>query len=139
VPAGTIVDFVHLGCPHASLVEMQEYARLLGDARVHPDVELWITTSRAVKGLANQDGVVETLRKAGAKVITDTCPMSCHFARTTSPDAGIELPPPPMRTLVADSAKQAKYVRDMIGCQSLLTSSEAAVRTAVTGRFVPRR
>jgi cis-L-3-hydroxyproline dehydratase len=138
-PAGAVVDFVHLGCPHASLVEMQEYARLLADVRVHPEVELWVTTSRAVKSLAGQQGIVDTLREAGAKVVTDTCPMSCHFARTTSPDPGIELPPPPMRTLVADSAKQAKYVRDMIGCESLLTSTDAAVLTAVTGRFVPRR
>ena len=40
---------------HASLVEMHEYGRLLSDARVHPDVELWIITSRAVKSLASQD------------------------------------------------------------------------------------
>jgi len=139
VPAGAEVDFVHLGCPHASLVEMQDYARLLTGVRAHPDVELWITTSRAVKSLADQEGIVETLRQAGAKVITDTCPMSCHFARTTAPDPDIELPPPPMRTLVADSAKQAKYVRDMIQCQSLLTSTEAAIQTAITGRFIPRR
>jgi predicted aconitase len=135
---GKPVDFVHLGCPHASFEEMREYGRLLAGQHVHADVELWITTSRAVKGQAEQEGIVAAVERAGAKVITDTCPMSCHFARTTSPDPDIVLAPPPMRTMVLDSAKQAKYVRDMIRCESLLTDTAAAVQSAVTGRFVPR-
>jgi cis-L-3-hydroxyproline dehydratase len=39
---------------------------------------------------------------------------------------------------VVDSAKQAKYVRDMIQCDVLLTSAAGAVESAVSGRFVPR-
>lgn len=136
---GGAVDFVHLGCPHASIEEMRDYARLLAGKRAADGVELWITTSRAVKSLAEQERILPVLRDAGAKVVTDTCPMSCHFARTTSPDPDIELPAPPMRVMVVDSAKQAKYVRDMIRCETLLTSTEAAVSTAVSGRFVPRQ
>ena len=135
---GERVDFVHLGCPHASFEEMREYGRLLDGRTAAPGVELWITTSRAVRALADQEGITAALRGSGAKLITDTCPMSCHFARTTSPDPDIVLPPPPMRVMVVDSAKQAKYVRDMIRCKTLLTSTAAAVETAVTGRFVPR-
>jgi predicted aconitase len=135
---GERVDFVHLGCPHASFEEMREYARLFAGRTAASGVELWITTSRAVRALADQEGITPALRSSGAKIITDTCPMSCHFARTTSPDPDIELPPPPMRVMVVDSAKQAKYVRDMIRCKTLLTSTAAAVETAVTGRFVPR-
>jgi hypothetical protein len=40
--------------------------------------------------------------------------------------------------VVVDSAKQAKYVRDMIQCPVLLTGAEEAVETACSGRFVPR-
>ena len=137
-PAGGAVDFVHLGCPHASFQEMQDYGKLFAGKKKADGVELWITTSRAVKALAEQEGIVKLLREAGAKIITDTCPMSCHFARTTSPDDDIKLPPPPMSTMVVDSAKQAKYVRDMIQCETLLTDTASAVETAVTGRFVPR-
>ena len=39
-----------------------------------------------------------------------------------------------LRGIVVDSAKQAKYVRDMIRRPTLLTSTE----TAISGRFVPR-
>jgi cis-L-3-hydroxyproline dehydratase len=135
---GGPVDFVHLGCPHASFQEMKEYAALFSGKHKADGVELWVTTSRAVRALAEQEGIVKVLRDAGAKIITDTCPMSCHFARTTSPDDDIKLPPPPMSTMVVDSAKQAKYVRDMIRCETLLTDTASAVETAVTGHFVPR-
>jgi predicted aconitase len=132
-------DIVHLGCPHASLEEMKHYAALLRDKRISPNVEFWITTSRAVRGMAEEAGLLKVLEGAGAKVISDTCPISCHFARTTSPDPKLGVVPPPIRTVVIDSAKQAKYVRDMIRCDTLLTGTEEAVETALTGRFVARR
>ncbi len=132
------VDFVHLGCPHASFQEMKQYATLLEGRTVREGVEVWITTSRAVKALAEQEGLLPIYKAAGAIVITDTCPMSCHFARTTSPDPDIILPEPRIKAMVVDSAKQARYVRDMIMCESLLTSTELAVESAVRGTFVPR-
>ena len=135
-PTDSAVDFVHVGCPHASFEEMKEYGRLLEGKVVADGVELWVTTSRAVKLLAEQNGIVRHITKSGARVITDTCPMSSHFAQTTSPDRTIVLAPPWMRTMVIDSAKQAKYVRDMIRCSTLLTNTEAAIETAVSGKFV---
>jgi predicted aconitase len=131
-------DLVHVGCPHASFEEMKDYARLLDGKRVSPNVELWITTSRAVRNMATEAGLIAPLEQAGAKVISDTCPMSCHFARTASPDPKLGVKPPTLRGIVVDSAKQAKYVRDMIRCPTLLTSTEQAIETAVSGKFVPR-
>ena len=69
---------------------------------------------------------------------SDTCPISCHLARTCSPDPALGVEPPSLRAIVVDSAKQARYIRDMIHCPTLLTSTEKAVETAVSGRFVPR-
>jgi predicted aconitase len=132
-------DIVHVGCPHASFEEMKHYADLLKGKRVREGVEFWITTSRAVRTMADEAGFLSTLTSAGAKVISDTCPISCHFARTTSPDPKLGVVPPPLRTVVVDSAKQAKYVRDMIRCDTLLTGTQEAVETALTGQFVSRR
>jgi len=129
-------DIVHVGCPHASFEEMRDYAARLAGRRIHPDVEFWVTTSRAVRHMAEQAGLLRTIEAAGAKVISDTCPISCHFARTTSPDPALGIVPPPIRTVVVDSAKQAKYVRDMIQCDTLLTTTEGAIETAISGRFV---
>ena len=131
-------DIVHLGCPHASFEEMKHYARLLEGQRIGDGIELWVTTNRHVLQMASDAGLVETIRRSGAKVIADTCPISCHFARTCSPTPTLGVVPPELRTIVVDSAKQARYVRDMIQCPTLFTSSEKAVETAVCGRFVPR-
>lgn len=132
-------SIVHLGCPHASMEEMRFYARHLTDKRVADGVELWITTSRNVRNAAQAEGLVAVLEKAGAKIVADTCPMACHFARTVSPDPQLGVVPPTIQTVVVDSAKQAKYVRDMIQCDTLLTGTVEAIETATTGRFVPRR
>ena len=131
-------DIVHLGCPHASFEEMKHYAALLEGRTVRDGVELWITTNRTVRQMARDSGLLKPIQASGAKVISDTCPISCHFARTTSPDPKLGVEPPTFRTIVVDSAKQARYIRDMIHCPTLLTSTENAVETAVTGRFIPR-
>jgi predicted aconitase len=131
-------DLVHVGCPHASFEEMKHYARLLDGRRVKDGVELWVTTSRQVRQMAADAGLVRTIETAGGKVISDTCPMSCHFARTTSPDPALGVEPSSLRGIVVDSAKQAKYVRDMIRCDTLLTSTERASETALAGTFRPR-
>jgi predicted aconitase len=136
-PAG--LEIVHLGCPHASLEEMKSYRELLDGRRIAPGLELWVTASRGVRRAAEEAGIVAALEAAGAKVISDTCPMACHFARTVSPDPKLGVVPPALRAVVVDSAKQAKYVRDMIQCPVLLTGTAEAAETALTGRFVPRR
>ncbi|EPX85641.1 aconitase X catalytic domain-containing protein [Salipiger mucosus] len=131
-------DLVHLGCPHASFEEMKHYARLLEGRRVADGVEVWITTNRVVRQMAREAGLLAPMLAAGAKVVSDTCPISCHFACTCSPDPALGVEPPKIRTILVDSAKQAHYVRDMIQCPTLLTTSELAVESACTGRFHPR-
>jgi len=100
---------------------------------------VWITTSRGVRRMCEEAGIVRQLENVGAKVIVDTCPISCHFAKTTSPDPALNIKPPELRTVLIDSAKQAKYVRDMIQCRTLLTGTAEAIETAITGRYLPRR
>ena len=133
------IDIVHLGCPHASWEEMRHYSELLSGRRVCTEIELWITTNRVVRRMATEAGLLKPILASGAKVISDTCPISCHFARSCSPDPRLGIVPPELRTIVVDSAKQAHYVRDMIGSPTLLTTTSKAVETAVTGRFHNRK
>ena len=132
-------DLVHLGCPHASFEEMKHYAALFEGRRVAEGIEVWVTTNRVVREMARNAGLLAPLLAAGVKVVSDTCPIACHFACTCSPDPSLGVTPPKLRTILVDSAKQAHYVRDMIQCPTLFTSSELAVESAITGRFVPRR
>ena len=131
------IDIIHVGCPHASFEEMRDYANQLRGKKVKDSVEFWITTSRAVRRMAEEQELLKVLETAGAKVIADTCPISCHFARTVSPDPALGVVPPPLRTVLVDSAKQAKYVRDMIQCDTLLAPTERVIEAAITGRLIP--
>src|SRR5258708_33314398 len=56
--SGVSFDIVHVGCPHASFEEMRHYARLLEGKRVAATVEFWITTSRAVRRMAEEAGIL---------------------------------------------------------------------------------
>ncbi len=131
-------DLVHLGCPHASYEEVRHYAALFAGRRVAEGLEVWLTTNRVVRQMAREAGLLAPLLAAGVRVVSDTCPISCHFACTCSPDPALGVEPPSLRTILTDSAKQAHYIRDMIQCPTLFTTSERVVDSAVTGRFVPR-
>jgi predicted aconitase len=65
------VDFVSVGCPHASLKEIAFLANLLKGKKVVK--EFWITTARPIKKLADSAGYSKIIEDAGAKFAADTC------------------------------------------------------------------
>jgi len=67
------IDFVMLGCPHYTLRQVEEAARLLKGKKLHKGVSFWICTSATTKLLAERGGYVDTIEKAGGHVVVDTC------------------------------------------------------------------
>ncbi|MCX6803064.1 MAG: aconitase X catalytic domain-containing protein [Candidatus Diapherotrites archaeon] len=65
------VDFVTIGCPHASLAEIAKVAQLLKGKKVKK--EFWITTARPTKRIADTTGYSKIIEDAGAKFAADTC------------------------------------------------------------------
>ena len=65
------VDFVSIGCPHASINEIAKVAELLKGKKVKK--EFWITTARPTKKIADQAGYSKIIEEAGAKFAADTC------------------------------------------------------------------
>jgi predicted aconitase len=109
------VDFVSLGCPHLSLREIQRIAQLLEGKQVTK--EFWITTSRPVKGIADQMGYTAIIEAAGAKFATDTC---CVVA----PIKGR------FRVMASDSAKACYYANAKNGFQTRLMSFDDVIKEA---------
>ena len=68
------VDFVMLGCPHDSIEQVWEAARLLDGKRISANVNLWIDTPRAIKEVADRSGYTAMIESAGARLLSDTCP-----------------------------------------------------------------
>ncbi len=67
------IDFVMVGCPHYTLKQLGETARLLEDKRIHEGVSFWVCTSATTRTLAKKMGIVDTIEKAGGQVVVDTC------------------------------------------------------------------
>ncbi|MGC8547979.1 MAG: aconitase X [Candidatus Micrarchaeia archaeon] len=92
------IDLVAIGCPHASINEVREVALLLKGKKIRAGKELWITTSRVVKDLAEQLGYLKIIEQAGGHVVADTC-------MVVSPIEDIGF-----KTTATNSGKAAKYL-----------------------------
>jgi hypothetical protein len=122
--AGEELSGVSLGTPHASLAELETYARLLDGARVHERVELLISTGRDILAEAEARGVAARLREAGAELLTDTCSYIAPILRA------------PTGPVMTDAAKWAYYAPGTIGVQVVFASTAACIASAVAGRVV---
>ncbi len=70
------VDLAFLGCPHASLEELEDLARVLDECGgLREGLSFWVSTSRHVYGIAREMGIVAKLEERGVRVIRDTCPI----------------------------------------------------------------
>jgi hypothetical protein len=67
------IDFVMLGCPHYTLKQVAEAAKLLERKKIHSGVSFWICTSATTKTLAKKMGYVDAIENAGGSVVVDTC------------------------------------------------------------------
>lgn len=68
------VDFVVIGCPHYNPERLSVVTRLLEGRAVSSNVKLLIFTSTQGKDLARRSGWLSTIEKAGAYLVTDSCP-----------------------------------------------------------------
>lgn len=121
--SSTDVDFVLLGCPHASLDQIWRIAKALDGRGLNPGTELWIMVPRALKAVADRGGHTEMIERAGGRVLSDSCPAMSRTA------------PVGTRVFATDSAKQAHYLPAILGIEAWFGSLEDCVEAAVTGRW----
>jgi len=67
------IDLVMLGCPHYTLKQVGDVARLLKGKKIHPNVSFWVCTSATAKLLAERNGYLDIIEQAGGHVVPDTC------------------------------------------------------------------
>jgi predicted aconitase len=115
------IDYVMLGCPHASIEQFREVARLLNGKKIK--THLWMFTSRAVKTVADMSGFTRQIEEAGGVVMTDTC---SAIARAV---------PKGTKVVALDSAKQTHYLPAMVGVEAWFGTTEDCIQAAVTGRW----
>jgi cis-L-3-hydroxyproline dehydratase len=121
------IGLVALGNPHFSATELAHLARLVEGRKKSPDVDVIVTTSRAVMGEIEASGVSELLAAFGVRFITDTC--WCML--------GEPVTPPQRGGVITNSAKYAHYGPNLKAGSFRYHSLEGCVEAACTGR-VPR-
>ena len=110
-----------LGCPHASIDQFRDVARLLDGKKIK--THLWMFTSRAVKTVADMSGFTKKIEDAGGLVMTDTC---SAIARAV---------PKGTKVVALDSAKQTHYLPAMVGVEAWFGTTEDCINAALTGRW----
>jgi predicted aconitase len=115
------IELVCVGCPHCSIKEIAEIAKLLKGKKVSSSTEFWVATSRFAKQLADKRGYSEVIERAGGKFACDTCmavaPLKGRF-----------------KSVATTSAKGCYYSRH----NQMLTkmgSLKECVDAAVTGKW----
>jgi predicted aconitase len=111
------IDFVSIGCPHASLREIRHIAELVEGKQVKK--ETWITTARPTKQVADRMGYSKIIEATGIKFACDTC---CVVAPIRGRFTG----------LCTDSAKGCYYGRGRNKFQTKHCSLEECIEEAFT-------
>jgi hypothetical protein len=115
------VDLVSLGCPHASVAEIERIAALLDGKRV--STALWITTARVTYEASESAGLIARITAAGGHVVADTCMVVAPVAELG------------FRTLATNSAKMAFYAPSHSKLSVRFGSMEQCIEAAITGRW----
>jgi len=115
---------VILGSPHFSLDEFKRLAPLVAGRRRHPSVKFLVTSSRLMRELAHEAGVLGPIIEFGAQITLDTCIL-------TSP-----MLPDEIETLMTNSAKYAYYTPSLLNRCVTFGSLADCVESAVAGRVV---
>ena len=113
------IDFAMFGCPHLSIRQVADIARICRGRRFSVDV--WVLTSSLTKELAARMGFLDIINRAGGHIVADTC---------------IDVPPcwwPYYgKSAVTDSPKCA-YYNEIRKIDFMIRPLEQAVEAALIG------
>jgi predicted aconitase len=112
------IDFISVGCPHASIKEIAQIADLLAGRKIAEGKTVWITTARPTKDLAIRMGYYDKIEEAGAYLVSDAC---CAVAPLKGRFKG----------LMTDSAKACFYARGKNSFKTEIRTIEQCIEKAV--------
>lgn len=119
------LEAVSLGTPHFSVAEFRALAaELTGGPAFRPDVDVYVSTSRAVLAQADALGYLDPVRAAGARILTDTCTYVTPVLRD-----GVQ-------TVMTNSGKWAWYAPANLHVDVVLGSLGECVASARAGKVV---
>lgn len=121
---GERLDLVVLGSPHFSFDEFRALAPRLAGRTRHPDVQFLVTSSRAMRDLARDAGLLAPLERFGGRITVDTCILATPML------------PKSVKRIMTSSAKYAYYSPGLLDTEVVFGSVDDCVESAVAGTVV---
>jgi predicted aconitase len=115
------IDLVTIGCPHASLSEIEQVATLVRGRRLA--TRLWVTTGRITRERAAAHGWVQEIVAAGGEVVADTCAVVAPMRMIG------------VRSMATNAGKMACYAPAHSGVRMRFGSLEQCIAAALTGEW----
>ncbi|MFW9845156.1 MAG: aconitase X [Candidatus Thorarchaeota archaeon] len=112
------IDFISVGCPHASINDIAKIAEMLDGKKVADGKTVWITTAKPTKDVAIKMGYYDKIEKSGAFLVSDAC---CAVAPLKGRFKG----------LMTDSAKACFYARGKNKFDIKIRTVEECIREAI--------
>ncbi len=115
------IDLVTIGCPHASLTEIELAAQTLRGKTLA--TRLWVTTGELTRQRAAELGYVQTIEAAGGEVVADTCAVVAPMRMLD------------VRTMATNAGKMACYAPMHSGVKMRFGEIEQCLDAAITGEW----
>ncbi len=115
------IDLVWIGCPHASLAEIEQVVALLDGRRLRS--ALWITVARDVREQAAERGLVAAVEACGGQIVADTCVVVAPVRELG------------FRSMATPSGKGAYYGPSHAGLTVCYGALEKCIEAAVEGQW----
>jgi predicted aconitase len=115
---GANIDFISIGCPHASIGDIARVAEMLDGKKVSEGKTVWITTAKPTKEVAIKMGYYDKIEKSGAYLVSDAC---CAVAPLKGRFEG----------LMTDSAKACYYARGKNSFNIKIRNIEECIKEAL--------
>jgi predicted aconitase len=119
------IDYISLGCPHYHIDEIRRIAAFLDGKRIHSETTVHLWTAGSIKYMADRCGYTETIEKAGATLLTGSCPSSRGYP------AGVQ-------TAAYDSAKQRMSAAQETYATLYYGSRQECLQSAISGYWEGR-
>lgn len=114
------IDYISLGCPHYHIEEIRQIAEFLDGKRIDTDTVVHMWTAGPIKYTADRCGYTAAIEKAGAVLLTGSCPSTRGY-------------PEGVRTAAYDSAKQRMSAAQETDAELFYGSLRECLETALSG------
>lgn len=122
-----VVNWIVIGCPHSSILEIREIVHLLRNRKVKDDVDFWICTNEPIRQYAKRLGYTNILNKSGVKIVAEMCPVSAYTDNYINKHR--------CNSMVTNSAKLAHYCKGECGVLPLFGSLSKCVEASIIGKW----